>query len=244
MRSSLDVHYLRCDPTLAGSAIRTFRQTACPVFRTFSLEAAGRPLAGYAALATSGQQQPTAALLCISKSSKQAKGLRGGMLQTGHTAGEVNTQLHCLRNRRSGWDVKRAVVRAWGQDHSRMLNQYAANASRSVRHSGKAMPSKLERLGGIFMKSAIVKRSIVVAGHKTSVSLEDAFWNGLKEIVRERHMTLSELVAEIAAQRQLGNLSSALRLFVLDFYRTQLFHPKEGRDENHEIIGYAAPAFP
>src|SRR5262249_17791699 len=54
VRSILDVHYLRCDPTLAGSAIRTFRQTACPVFRTFSLEAAGRPLAGYAALATSG----------------------------------------------------------------------------------------------------------------------------------------------------------------------------------------------
>ena len=52
------------------------------------------------------------------------------------------------------------------------------------------------------MKSTVVKRSIVVAGHKTSVSLEDAFWNGLKEIVRERHMTLSELVAEIAAQRQ------------------------------------------
>ena len=56
------------------------------------------------------------------------------------------------------------------------------------------------------MKSTVVKRSIVVAGHKTSVSLEDAFWNGLKEIVRERHMTLSELVAEIDAQRQLGNL--------------------------------------
>jgi predicted DNA-binding ribbon-helix-helix protein len=93
------------------------------------------------------------------------------------------------------------------------------------------------------MRSAIVKRSIVVAGHKTSVSLEDAFWNGLKEIVRERHMTLSELVAGIDAQRQFGNLSSALRLFVLDFYRTQLSHPKEGRDENHEIIGYTAPAF-
>jgi predicted DNA-binding ribbon-helix-helix protein len=93
------------------------------------------------------------------------------------------------------------------------------------------------------MRSAIVKRSIVVAGHKTSVSLEDAFWNGLKEIVRERHMTLSELVAGIDAQRQFGNLSSALRLFVLDFYRTHLSHPKEGRDENHEIIGYTAPAF-
>jgi predicted DNA-binding ribbon-helix-helix protein len=72
------------------------------------------------------------------------------------------------------------------------------------------------------MKSTVVKRSIVVAGHKTSVSLEDAFWNGLKEIVSKRHMALSELVAEIDAQRELGNLSSALRLFVLEFYRTQL----------------------
>ena len=72
------------------------------------------------------------------------------------------------------------------------------------------------------MKSLIFKRSIMVAGHKTSVSLEDAFWNALKEIARERHMRLSELVAKIDAQRQLSNLSSALRLFVLEFYRTQL----------------------
>jgi len=92
------------------------------------------------------------------------------------------------------------------------------------------------------MKSTVVKRSIVVAGHKTSVSLEDAFWNGLKEIVRERHMTLSELVTEIDAQRQLDNLSSALRLFVLEFYRTQLSHGKEERDGTHEIMGYPAPA--
>jgi len=95
------------------------------------------------------------------------------------------------------------------------------------------------------MKSAVVKRSIVIAGHKTSVSLEDAFWNGLKEIARERHMTLSELVAEIDAQRQLGNLSSALRLFVLDFYRTQLSHPKGGHEGSHDgMIGDTAPAFP
>ena len=92
------------------------------------------------------------------------------------------------------------------------------------------------------MKSTVVKRSIVVAGHKTSVSLEDAFWNGLKEIVRKRQI-LSELVAEIDAQRQLGNLSSALRLFVLDFYRTQLSRGKEGRDATHEMIGYTAPRF-
>ena len=78
------------------------------------------------------------------------------------------------------------------------------------------------------MKSLVFKRSIVVAGHKTSVSLEDAFWNGLKDIARERHMNLSELVAEIDAQRQPGNLSSALRLFVLDFYRTQLPTVRKG----------------
>jgi predicted DNA-binding ribbon-helix-helix protein len=91
-------------------------------------------------------------------------------------------------------------------------------AALKARHSGKGYA--VEQMGGVFMKSTIFKRSIVVAGHKTSVSLEDAFWIGLKEIVRERHMTLSELVAEIDAQQQLGNLSSALRLFVLDFYRT------------------------
>lgn len=69
------------------------------------------------------------------------------------------------------------------------------------------------------MKSPVIKRSIVIAGHKTSVSLEDAFWSGLKEIAMERAMTLSELVASIDTGRQHGNLSSAIRLFVLDHYR-------------------------
>ena len=71
------------------------------------------------------------------------------------------------------------------------------------------------------MKSPVVKRSIVIAGHKTSVSLEDAFWGGLKEIATARGMTLSELVASIDTGRQHGNLSSAIRLFVLDHYRLQ-----------------------
>ena len=71
------------------------------------------------------------------------------------------------------------------------------------------------------MKSPVVKRSIVVAGHKTSVSLEEAFWNGMKEISGLRNMTLSELVGEIDNNRQQGNLSSAIRLFVLDHYRSQ-----------------------
>jgi predicted DNA-binding ribbon-helix-helix protein len=71
------------------------------------------------------------------------------------------------------------------------------------------------------MKSQVAKRSIVIAGHKTSVSLEDAFWSGLKEIAGRRDITLSDLVAAIDAQRHHGNLSSAIRLFVLEFYRQQ-----------------------
>ncbi|HKS85344.1 MAG TPA: ribbon-helix-helix domain-containing protein [Pseudolabrys sp.] len=69
------------------------------------------------------------------------------------------------------------------------------------------------------MKSPVVKRSIVIAGHKTSVSLEDAFWKGLKEIANGRELTLSDLVASIDTERRHGNLSSAIRLFVLDHYR-------------------------
>jgi predicted DNA-binding ribbon-helix-helix protein len=72
------------------------------------------------------------------------------------------------------------------------------------------------------MKSPVVKRSIVIAGHKTSVSLEDAFWKGLKEIANGREMTLSDLVATIDTDRRHGNLSSAIRLFVLDQYRAQI----------------------
>lgn len=69
------------------------------------------------------------------------------------------------------------------------------------------------------MKSPVVKRSIVIAGHKTSVSLEDPFWQGLREIALNRGMTLSDVVASIDTDRHEGNLSSAIRLFVLDYYR-------------------------
>ena len=69
------------------------------------------------------------------------------------------------------------------------------------------------------MNSLVIKRSIVIAGHKTSVSLEDAFWQGLKEIAAARHISLAELIAAIDGGRRDGNLSSAIRLFVLDHYR-------------------------
>lgn len=80
------------------------------------------------------------------------------------------------------------------------------------------------------MKSPVVKRSIVIAGHKTSVSLEDAFWKGLKEIADGRNMTLSDIVASIDSQRRHGNLSSAIRLFVLDHYRGQSID-RDGRSD-------------
>jgi predicted DNA-binding ribbon-helix-helix protein len=73
------------------------------------------------------------------------------------------------------------------------------------------------------MKSTVIKRSIVVAGHKTSITLEDAFWSALKEIAAHRYMTLSALVAAIDADRQQhSNLSSAIRVFVFNEYRDQL----------------------
>jgi predicted DNA-binding ribbon-helix-helix protein len=89
------------------------------------------------------------------------------------------------------------------------------------------------------MKSPVVKRSIVIAGHKTSVSLEDAFWKGLKEIADDRDVTLSDLVSSIDTDRQQGNLSSAIRLFVLDHYRNQSAVPNEAM--NRDVIGMRTP---
>jgi predicted DNA-binding ribbon-helix-helix protein len=87
------------------------------------------------------------------------------------------------------------------------------------------------------MKSLVIKRSVVLAGHKTSVSLEDAFWNSLREIARGRQMTLSALLASINSGRDYGNFSSAIRLFVLDFYRDQL-SKRDSRQGPEQRIGH------
>ena len=71
------------------------------------------------------------------------------------------------------------------------------------------------------MKSLITKRSIVIDHHKTSVSLEDVFWNALRDIAHGRGETLSHLVASIDASRQSANLSSVIRVFVVRFYMDQ-----------------------
>jgi predicted DNA-binding ribbon-helix-helix protein len=62
----------------------------------------------------------------------------------------------------------------------------------------------------------VVKRSLVIAGHRTSISLEDAFWQRLRRIAAERGLSLNRLAAMIDASRGSANLSSAIRVFVLE----------------------------
>jgi len=71
------------------------------------------------------------------------------------------------------------------------------------------------------MRSTVVKRSIILAGHKTSVSLEDAFWEALKEIAKTKRKTLADLVGGIDTDREHANLSSAIRLYVLSHYQAR-----------------------
>jgi predicted DNA-binding ribbon-helix-helix protein len=82
------------------------------------------------------------------------------------------------------------------------------------------------------MKSAIVKRSTIIAGHKTSVSLEDEFWKALKSIAKERDINLSDLVTSIDSARQHSNLSSAIRLYVLNYYQSALGSPARSRSQH------------
>lgn len=68
------------------------------------------------------------------------------------------------------------------------------------------------------MSAEIRKRSVMLAGHPTSLTLEEAFWEDLRKIARHRGVSLNTLIGTVDAGRR-GNLSSALRLFVLDCYR-------------------------
>ena len=86
------------------------------------------------------------------------------------------------------------------------------------------------------MKSSIVKRSIVLAGHKTSVSLEEPFYRALKDIAASRRVRLSDLIARIDTERENGNLSSAIRMFVLNHYQAATASPNRSfvaSDQHH-----------
>ena len=71
-------------------------------------------------------------------------------------------------------------------------------------HAGDARPTDLS------------KHSLVIAGHRTSISLERAFWEALQAIARERQVSIASLVASVDTERGKANLSSALRVFVLN----------------------------
>ena len=87
------------------------------------------------------------------------------------------------------------------------------------RHDDSPLKTINDNLDDARGKSRVIKRSIVVGHHKTSISLEDVFWSGLREIARERNVHLSRLVDEIDSERRHANLSSAIRLFVFERYR-------------------------
>jgi predicted DNA-binding ribbon-helix-helix protein len=77
--------------------------------------------------------------------------------------------------------------------------------------------------------SPVIKHSIVRDGHKSSVSLEDQFWDAFREIAGDKNMTVSELVATIDHGGNRDNLSSAIRVFVLDHFRLSREHTPAGR---------------
>jgi len=80
---------------------------------------------------------------------------------------------------------------------------------------------KFRRREGLVTKSPIVKRSVKIDGRKTSVCLEDAFWTALKEIAAHQNISVEKLAFKVDRERQQSNLSSAIRLFVLDHYCQQ-----------------------
>jgi len=89
--------------------------------------------------------------------------------------------------------------------------------------STKSGSTRLGAAQSAATKSTVLKRSVVINRHKTSISIEDVFWASLKEIARTRGITLSDLIASVDAGRLTGaNLSSAIRVFILDYYRKRL----------------------
>jgi predicted DNA-binding ribbon-helix-helix protein len=105
---------------------------------------------------------------------------------------------------------------------------------------GPALCPGSDRRTAHAMKSLVMKRSVVIVGHRTSVSLEEAFWKSLEEIASYQNMTVSALLAAIDSERRYGDLSSAIRLFVINFYREQL-DIQERNEAIREAIGRSVP---
>ncbi|WP_441228042.1 ribbon-helix-helix domain-containing protein [Tardiphaga sp. 20_F10_N6_6] len=69
------------------------------------------------------------------------------------------------------------------------------------------------------LPSLVQKHSVLIGGVRTSISLEASFWHALKHLAAERSMSLGELVSEIGTAAGRGNLSSAIRVYLLDYYQ-------------------------
>jgi predicted DNA-binding ribbon-helix-helix protein len=70
------------------------------------------------------------------------------------------------------------------------------------------------------VRSSLVIRNIVVAGHRTSVRLEQAMWEALLEIARRQQTNINQLVTEIDRQRDASSLTAAIRVYIVDFFRS------------------------
>ena len=116
--------------------------------------------------------------------------------------------------------TKERIRLCWGSQKNAFSDRWGIYLQQNTPRIGVIRAAGRGLLGAL-MKSSVVKRSIVIDGHKTSVSLEDPFWNDLKNIARTRSLTLSELVAKINASRDHSNLSSAIRLYVLNSFRSE-----------------------
>ena len=87
------------------------------------------------------------------------------------------------------------------------------------------------------MRSLIIGRSVALNGSKTSVSLENKFWDALQEIARHENLTTSALVERVASNRENDNLSSEIRLFVLDYFRTRAALKTFSKELGSGILG-------
>ena len=88
--------------------------------------------------------------------------------------------------------------------------------------------------------SSVIKRSVIRNGHKSSISLEDQFWDALREIADHKDMAISTLVAAIDRNRTTSNLSSAIRVFVLDHFRRNDDSRDQSRNKAEAAVSTAA----
>ena len=117
------------------------------------------------------------------------------------------------------WDRIRTDHRATSSPHP--VDKVPKFQSSIISHNSVVKPFHCCVREPAAMNSTVIKRSVRIDGHTTSVTLEDDFWNSLKEIAHQRNETVSQLIARIDEERKTANLSSVLRLFVLAYYQDQ-----------------------